>query len=101
MPDVSPFLDNLTNLTNNTIYDMFDVFYSAFGKDIFWTLLFTIFGIGILLYSNGKTTTLIIYLIAVDVFCAILIMPIALLIFGLVTAFLGGGALYKAIVSKR
>lgn len=101
MPDVTPYVDNLTNLTNNTIYNMFDAFYSVFGKDVFWTVLFTIFGIGLLIYSKGNLTTLIIYLIAVDVFCAVLLMPVALLIFGLVTAFLGGGALYKAIVSKR
>lgn len=101
MPNPGPYIDNLTNLTNNTLYKAFDVFFVGFGKEIFFTILFSVIAIGILISSKHQTTTLIIYLLAVDVFCAVLLMPIALLVFGLVTAFLGGGALYRSLVSKR
>ena len=101
MPDISPYVDNLTNLSNNTLMKSFEVFFTGMGKDVFFTIIFSIIAIGILIQSKNNTTTLIIYLLAVDVFCAILLVPIALLVFGLVTAFLGGGALYKALVSKR
>jgi hypothetical protein len=100
-PDPHMYIDNLTNLTNNTFYKAFDVFFTGFGKDIFFTILFSVIAIGILISSKHQTTTLIIYLLAVDVFCAVLLAPIALLVFGLVTAFLGGGALYRSLVSKR
>ena len=99
--DINYYVDNLTNLSNNTLYKTFDVFFTGMGKDIFFTMIFAVLAIGIFVQSKHNLTTLIVYLLAVDVFCAVLIAPIALMVFGLITAFLGGGALYKSLVSKR
>jgi len=94
-------LDNLSNFSVNTSYKIFDVLSANIGRDMLFTLIFVFLGVAIFIKSDHSRNALIGYLIIVDVFAAVLIMPMVLLIFGLVTAFLAGPPIYNAVVRKR
>jgi len=100
-PNPSPYIDNLTNLTNDTMYKGVDVFSVLIGRDVLFTLIFGLIAVGLFIKFEHNITILVGYLLFVDVFMIATLNPIGILIFGLVTAFLGGGALYDSLIRNR
>lgn len=101
MSDIQPWVDNLTNLSNDTFMKSFETLWAGMGKDVFFTFVFSAIAIGLYIQSEHSIPIMVAYFFGIAVFCAVLVSPLAMMIFGLCGAFLGGGALYKSLVSKR
>jgi len=98
--NITPYVDEIKNLSTNTTFQSFAPFTDVIGRDIFFTLIFALIGVGIHLGSKQNSTYTIAYFFGVTVFCAVLMSVFAVTFFGIITAFLGGGQLYKALVKK-
>lgn len=99
--NVTQDIANLTNISTDIFWKAFQPFIGVLGYQPFWTIFFVVLGLGIAYMSRLNMTLLLAYFIMVDVLFAFAMMPLALLIFGIITSLIGTIIIYRSFVSKR
>ena len=99
--NISTQIDTFVNFGNDTFFKAFVPFTNVLGSQIFWTAIFLVIGLALAVQSKYQMTLLLAYFLAVNIFVAILLMPLAFIIFGVINALLGTIIVYRGFVSKR
>ena len=98
--NVTNLVDKLVNFSNDTFYKSFLAYSDVLGIQVFWTAIFLIIGIALAVHSRFHLTLLLAYFLAVNLFVAVFIMPLAILVFGIINALLAAIIIYKAFVGR-
>lgn len=98
--NITPYVDEIKNLSGNLVYSAFQTYTLILGVNIFWTFIFSMLGLGLFIGTKKNMLVTFAYFCGVTVICAGAMLPVAILILGFISAFMGASLLFKALVRK-